>query len=196
MATNGTALVQHEPMMQWSAEQLRVIQGLLAPGLSNDEIRLFAVVCRRTGLDPFSRQIYAIKRGGRMTIQAGIDGYRALAERSGVYAGQLGPFWCGDNGEWTDVWLSKSPPAAAKIGVLRKDFKEPIWSVARLDAYRQSSNSLWSTMADVLLAKCAESLALRRAFPQMMHGVYTHEEMEQAGPPENNVVIEAESVEQ
>lgn len=195
MATNGTALVQHEPMMQWSAEQLRVIQGLLAPGLSNDEIRLFAVVCRRTGLDPFSRQIYAIKRGGRMTIQAGIDGYRALAERSGVYAGQLGPFWCGDDGKWVDVWLSKSPPLAAKVGILRSDFKEPLWAVARLDAYRQPSNSLWNTMADVLLAKCAESLGLRRSFPQMMQGVYTHEEMEQAGPPEN-VVIEAETVEQ
>lgn len=192
MATNGTALATQSTMIQWTQEEVQVILSTLSPGLSGNELRLFARICAQSGLDPFSRQIYAIKRAGRMTIQVGIDGYRALAERSGQYAGQLGPFWCGDNGEWTDVWLSKSPPVAAKIGVLRHDFKEPIWAVARLDAYRQSSNVLWGTMADVLLAKCAESLALRRAFPQMMHGLYTHEEMDQAGPPEN-VVIETES---
>lgn len=196
MATNGTALQEHqEEMLQWTPQQLQVIRNLLARDLTLDELRLFATVCQRTGLDPFSRQIYAIKRAGRMTIQTGIDGYRVLAERSGKYSGQLGPMWCGDDAKWVDVWLSKTPPVAAKVGVMRSDFKEPIWAVARLDAYRQSANMLWGTMADVLLAKCAEALALRRAFPQQMHGVYTAEEMDQAGPPDS-VIVDAKSVEQ
>jgi phage recombination protein Bet len=173
-----------ELAMAWNNEQLEIIRNQIAPGCTPSELALFAQVCQRTQLDPFSRQVYAIKRGNRMSIQTSIDGFRLIAERTGTYAGQLGPFWCGDDGVWREVWLSDTPPSAAKVGVLRKDWSEPLWAVARFSSYNQNQG-LWQRMPDLMIAKVAESLALRRAFPAEMSGLYTAEEMDQASSPQN-----------
>lgn len=173
---------------EYDDTKIALIKRTIAKDATNDELSLFVQVCQRTGLDPFARQIYCIHRGGKMGIQTSIDGFRLIAERTGHYAGQLGPLWCGKDGTWKDVWLEKEPPRAAKVGVMRDDFKEPIWSVALWDSYVQSG-PMWQKMGPTMIAKCAESLSLRRAFPQELSGLYTSEEMEQAGPEERGVNV-------
>jgi phage recombination protein Bet len=165
----------------WTPEQTQLISTTIAPGCSNDELRLFAYACQRTGLDPFSRQIYAIRRSGKMTIQAGIDGLRAIAERTGQLDGSE-TYWCGSDGVWVDVWLDSKPPAAAKTVIHRKGCAHPFSATARFADFN-AGQGLWSKMPSVMIAKCSEAQALRRAFPADLSGVYSTDEMDQAVEP-------------
>lgn len=175
-------------------EQISIIRDTICKNASPAEMWLFIRTCERLKLDPFARQIYAVKRWDSsiraevMQSQVSIDGFRLVAERSGLYEGQTPAQWCGVDGAWRDVWLADAPPAAARVGVLRRGFREPIWGVARYVSYVQTKseskgggpNSMWQKMPEVMLAKCAEALALRKAFPNELSGIYAPEEMDQA----------------
>ena len=196
MGTPQNALDMAE--RHYNDEQIRLIRDVYAKGATEHEFRLFIEVAKRKGLDIFQRQLHLVKRwdakAGREVceIQTGIDGYRLIADRTGRYEGQQGPYWCGPDGQWVDVWLGQEPPAAAKIGVWRAGCREPFWAVALFSEYVQKKkdgtpNPMWARMPAAQLAKCAEALALRKAFPAEMSGIYTSEEMAQA---QNNAPID------
>lgn len=189
MNMESTALIITDPQ----SKEMQLLKRTTAPDLTVDEFAMFLHYCKFAGLNPFLKQVYATKRNGRVTFQTGIDAFRARADETGKYAGQLGPFWCGTDGKWLDVWLSKEPPEAAKVGVLRSDFREAIWAIAKYAEYVQMTkdensgayrpNAMWKKMPANQLAKCAEALAIRKAFPEKLGGLYTDDEMQQADNP-------------
>jgi phage recombination protein Bet len=190
-------------LINFDQEEIGLVKSQIAPGATDGQLALFIQVCKQTGLNPFARQIYAVfrneytngKNEQRMTIQTSIDGYRLLAQRSGEYAGQEGPWWYNPHTkDWVDLWLEEYPPAAAKVGVMRKGFTQPIYAVASFKSYaaRKKDGSLttmWVKLPEVMIAKVAESLALRRAFPAELSGIYTDAEMEQADASASTVAM-------
>lgn len=167
-------------LIEFTSDQVQLIKSQIAPNATDNELKLFLYQCQRTGLDPLTRQIYCIHRGGRMTIQTSIDGFRVIAERSGSYAGQDEPvFEYDQNGKLK----------CAKVTVHRfsKDgVRYPAATgVAFYDEYVQLINGkpsgLWNK-PHIMLSKVSEAVALRRAFPLDLSGLYTSDEMEQAEP--------------
>lgn len=166
--------------------QVELVKRTVCRGATDDELLLFLHVCHKSGLDPFAKQIYAIKRkvDGRdiMTFQTSVDGYRAIAERTGDYAPGKEPTFSYDKdgkllsatafikkrvgGEWFDV-----------SATAHYDEYIPKWWDSKEGKWK--SPQMWDRMPHAMLAKCAESLVLRRAFPNQMSGTYTGEEMAQ-----------------
>lgn len=172
----------------FTAEQIDVIKNQIAKDASPLELKSFLWQCQRTGLDPFARQIYFIKSNGKVQIQTSIDGFRLIAERSGAYEGQTAAQWCGSDGVWKDIWLSSDFPVAARVGVYKKGFREALYAVAHWAEYFAQPGFMHKKMPALMLAKVAESLALRKAFPNEMSGLYTQEEMNQAPESSGRIV--------
>lgn len=113
----------------WTAPQLAALQSIGLGECPDPDRMAFLHLCQSTGLDPFRREIYLLGRKAkvnnqwttRWTPQTGIDGFRHLAEETGVYGGRVGPQWAGEDGAWRSVWLSQEPPRAARVGVVRTD---------------------------------------------------------------------------
>lgn len=159
---------------EWTKEQRKVLKQVYAKDLSDPELDFFENVCVHRGLDPFRGQIVPVKRGGKLSIQVTADGYRALAERKGLYGGMETQF-CGADGKWRDEWIAKEPPVAARTIVIRRDWDLPVRYVARYSSYVQfnsagSVTEIWKKGPDFMLGKCSEVGALKRAFPDDLPG--------------------------
>jgi phage recombination protein Bet len=191
-----------------SAEELAVLKSSLVDrDVTDTEFKFFLIAARHMNLDPFKRQVHIVKYQGKPTLQTGIDGYRALAVRTGKLDGQAEPIWLdkieGEGGvisfvrygpgvEGREAWPypAAHPPFASVASVWRKGVGRPFTYVALYssfvrmvrdrDTQQMRPMALWGSMPEVMLFKCALSQALRAAFPDELAGVYTVEEMEQA----------------
>lgn len=172
-----------------------LLKNTIARGLREDEFELFCLICKRTGLDPFMKQVYPVKRRDYknnidvMTIQTSIDGFRAIAERTSSYApGKESSYAYDSNG--------KLLSATSYIKKMTNDGEwHEVAATAFFEEYCQRGKDgeptqFWKKMPHVMLAKCAEALALRKAFPSVFSKIYTEEEMQQAVPiePSSNEV--------
>ncbi len=164
---------------EWESK-IDLIRRTVAAGATADELELFFHQARRAGLDPLAKQIYFVKRQGKGVIQVGIDGLRLIADRTGQYAGSEDAEFVGQT--------ERGFPSAAKVVVYKMVGGQrcPFGATARWDEYFPGDQQgfQWKRMPHAMLAKCAEALALRKAFPADMSGLYVHEEMEQAGSTE------------
>lgn len=181
----------------FSREQVDVIKSQICKGASDTELQLFMATSQRLRLDPFARQIYAIKRwskdGPTMQTMISIEGQRAVAHRTGQYNGEADPLYCGEDEQWKTIWNVKSDgfPLAVKFKVYRKGVEHPIHGLALWSEYAQKKKdghltAMWKDRPIGMLTKCAEALALRKAFPEDLSGVYVDAEMDKAIADEQN----------
>ena len=190
----STELSIHANQDEFTQRQVAALAQIGMKDASPADLAVFFHHCKRTGLDPFARQIYMIgrwsKEGTKQTIQVGIDGLRLIAQReaarSGDSFGYEDTLWCGPDGQWTDAWLKSEPPAAAKVTVLRggNRFSGTVHFNEVAQRVRDGGlTQMWRDKAALMVAKCAEAAALRKAFPQDLSGLYTDDEMGQADNP-------------
>lgn len=188
--------------------ELSLIRRTVAADTNADEFELFIHTARHLRLDPLRKQVYAFvfskdkpdKR--RMSIITAIDGFRAIADRTGCYRPdddepvyEIDPMMKSEvnpiglvkavvrvfkfsHGEWHKVTASAYWDEYAPI-------KEE-WASGD-DGRRRPTGEMtldtsgnWGKMPRLMLAKVAEALALRKAWPDDFAGVYAAEEMDRA----------------
>jgi phage recombination protein Bet len=168
-------------------EKKELIKGLYCKGLTEQETEHFFSICMKMQLNPMAKQIYVYKLGGKMTIIVSIDGLRLTADRTKQYA----------PGKETVFAYKKDGSILSATAYVKKLTPDGAWhevsAVAFFDEYTTGQN-LWKKMPHVMIAKCAEAQALRRAFPAELSGVYTQEEMDQAKEEEAEIIQDEEEI--
>lgn len=199
---SDTTLALDTDQTAWTPSQRAALAHIGVENASEGDLEVFFHVCKRTGLDPFARQIHMVGRNTKdprtdrwvtkFTIQTGIDGFRLIGRRAADRAGQSisveAPHWAHEDGSWRDVWSPRwGAPIAARVTLRRGG--EPFTAVALFDEYKQTRGrdggltSMWAQRPAGQLAKCAEALAWRMAFPQDLSGLHSDDEMDQADRP-------------
>jgi phage recombination protein Bet len=166
-----------------------LIKRTVAVGATDDELALYLHDCQRRGVHPLDKLLHFTKRGGKYTPITSIDLFRARAGATGQHAG-------------TDdaVFVEGKPyPVSASVTVYRivGGVRCPYTATARWAEYfpGEQQGYMWKKMPYTMLGKCAEALALRKAFPQELGGLYTQDEMDQAGSPiDPDMSLEANSL--
>jgi phage recombination protein Bet len=149
---------------------------------TDEDVNFLLLKAAEYGLNPLKGQIYATWRGGKIQVETTLDGLRVLAERTGAYRGQTKPEWY-DGEQWTDVWIDdRETPVAARVGIRRKGFPEPLFVTVHWREFKQTNNNgelaaMWQEKPAHMLAKTSASLGFRAAFPGEAGGIYTAEEM-------------------
>jgi phage recombination protein Bet len=161
----------------------------------DEDLLLFLYVAKRTGLDPLTKQIYSVyrwnSRQGKetMTIQASIDGMRLVAQRTKGYAGQ-------DDVIFDPIDENLKQPRKASVTVYKQMGGQRVsfTASARWAEYAGTDKNgmptqFWAKMPYLMLGKCAEALALRKAFPNELSGVYAAEEIAQEPTPMGDLSV-------
>lgn len=189
-----TAITKREEFPVSDVDSKReLLKNTIARNLTNDEFELFCLVCKRTGLDPFMKQIYPVKRMDYknnmevMTIQTSIDGFRAIAERTCNYApGRESTYTYDDEKRLVSAtsYIKKMTPDGTWHEVAATAFYDEYVQTFKDKTTRElKPGQFWDKMPHVMLAKCAEAAALRKAFPAIFSKIYSDDEMEQASNP-------------
>lgn len=186
------AIAPQDAFGKLSRPQIELIKNTVAKGASDDELKLFIQVCKGASLNPFLKQVFLVPRwdsvAGRevRAIQVSIDGFRAIAESSGAYAGNDDPIYDGES----DIEVPAKAGPAKKLVVPNKATvtvykmingqRFGFTATARWTEYYPGPKMgfQWHIRPFLMLGKCAEALALRKAFPKLLSGMYASEEMD------------------
>jgi phage recombination protein Bet len=178
-----------------SGTPAEVLRQQFAPEASDTDLAYFAQVSRHLDVDPWAGHICLIpysENGAKIhRPQLTVAGRRFIAQRTGRLRGIVGPEWCGprrldrDGGrlplEWLEVWDEDGPPYAARCLVIVDGWDRPANGTAKWSEFVQNTTDrrsgeirpvkMWARMPAHMIGKCAESLALRRAFSEVQAAV-------------------------
>jgi phage recombination protein Bet len=167
-------------------EAIEFIKKQYAGRFSDADIENIMHLVESYDLDPTQKHFYVMQRGGNVCIHLGIDGFRLIAERTGKYC---------PGSDTQFVYDDKGALVGAKVFV-KKLTSDGTWhevsATALLREY-STRKALWNTMPHVMIEKCAEARALRRAFPAQLGGMYSEEEMQQAKTTNSQMIDPPES---
>lgn len=174
-------------------DQIDLIKRTVAKDATDAELQLYLYDCQRHGVHPLDKLLHFTKRQGKYTPITSIDLLRSRAADTGELAGI-------DDAEFTGETATASFAARVTVYRMVQGIRCPYTATARWSEYKPDQDFMWKRMPHTMLAKCAEALALRRAFPRQLAGLYAREEMSQAEamparapaapPPLENVTIE------
>ncbi len=184
-----------------------VLRNTICKELTKAELTMFGMICQRNGLDPFSGQICVTKRKSkgedRMVVQIQVDGFRALAEDTGEYDGQEEPAYSHEPHEakskddwhphWARVVVYRRKPDGRQMSFSAKVY----WSEFVQTKFDGTVQHNWRQMPYLMLAKCAEVQALRKAFPRKLGGIAVQGEPiqvqeDEAAPPARAAEVAAQ----
>ena len=159
-------------VVEVTEEEIQVAKNTVAEGATEAEFRLYLHDCQRQGVHPLDRQLHFTKRGGKYVPIASIDLLRSRADATGEYAGNSDPEFAEEGGQ----------PSKATVSVRRviAGQEREFTASARWSEFfpGERQGHMWKQMPFHMLGKCAEALALRKAFPRQLSGVYVREEMD------------------
>jgi len=177
--------------VKWTPGEITILkEAILDSQASNAELALFSKICEATGLNPFAKQIYGIRRKGKITFQCSIDGYRLIADRTGQYAGNDDPLYDEGLSLYQHLISGRGNPLVATVTVWKavggvrcnftasaswEQYAQTFWDKQQ-NCHKLSET--WQKMPHLMLSKCAESLALRKAFPNELSSLRTSDEMQ------------------
>lgn len=190
--------LSQKPQLTVTPEQAKIARNTIAKGLSDDEFAIFLYNCQRQGIHPLDGLLIPISRndkdeGKRLTFVTTVDLLRSRAAESNEYAGNDDAVFSYGHGDY---------PEAATVTVWRnvEMTRCSFTATARWAEYYpgEKLGFMWRNKPHVMLGKAAEALALRKAFPKQLAGLYVAEELErqpipsrprkQALPPVGDVV--------
>lgn len=172
--------------LQLDRPKIELLKRTIAKGATDDELLMFINVCRGLGLSPFLKHVHLVKRWDSKlkqevaTVQVGIDGFRSIAEETGAYAGNDDPVFEGE----IEVGKAKVPEkATVTVRKVVQGTAYDFTASARWDEFFPGDKLgfMWKSKPHLMLGKCAEAQALRKAFPKVLAGVYVPEELEKEG---------------
>lgn len=158
-----------------TSEQVELVKQTVAQNATNAELNLYLYDCQRHGVHPLDRLLHFTKRQGKYTPITSIDLLRSRAADTGELGGIEDPQY---RGEPAGAGLDFT----ASVTVYRfvQGQRCPFTATARWTEYKPAEDFMWRKMPFLMLGKCAEALALRKAFPRQLAGLYAKEEMDQA----------------
>ena len=144
---------------------------------------MFLSLAKKYDLDPFAKEIWCVKMGGKMTVIAARDGYLKIANCHPKFDGMESDVVCANDKFFKDkdgvhhsyAVNNRGAIIGAYAIVYRKDRSRPVYVFAPYREYYNNNNPVWRNYPSAMILKVAESMALKRAFS--ISGLVTQEEL-------------------